>query len=188
MRPEAPFYVGTTRPSSVGWTRIALTLVAGVVAVVLVAGQLPMPVAVAAGAVFALLALWTWMGQWTRFIVDGHGVTVSLGGFLPRAPWPLADFRTVQLREVPSSSVGVTVGGFGWRRGRAMAATPEQVRPVGKLKVYTLGEVQARYRLLVTRSGTQVEIISREGDHYLLSPVDVEATAAAIEQAIRARR
>lgn len=190
-RPDASFYVGTTRPGPVGWTRIAVTLVAGVVLVVVMATR-PQPLApvllVSAGVVFAALALWTWMCQWTRFIVDEHGVTVSLGGFWPRPVWPITDFRTVQLREVPPSTIGVTVGGYGWRRGRVMAARPEELRPVGRGKVFTTGDVQRRARILVTRPGTMVEIVGRGESDYLLSPVDVEATAAAVEQAIRARR
>ena len=142
----------------------------------------------AAGIVFAALALWTWMRQWTRFIVDEHGVTVSLGGFWPRPPWPLADFRTVQLREVPQSTIGVTVGGYGWRRGRVIAARPEELRPVGRGKIFTTTDVQRRARILVTRAGTMVEIVGRGETDYLLSPVDPAATAEAVEQAIRARR
>ena len=115
-RPEAPFYVGTTRPSSIGWTRIIVTLVAGAALVAVMSTQarpFPPVLILAAALVFVGLAFWTWIGQWTRFIVDEHGVTVSLGGFWPQRPWPLTDFRTVQLRQVPQSTVGVTVGGFG---------------------------------------------------------------------------
>ena len=113
MRPEAPFHVGRTVPSSVGWTRIAITLLCGVVLAGLMLQRGTVAGAVAATLVFVLLALWTWMGQATRFIVDADGITVSLGGFLPRRTWPLADFRTVQLREIPASRVGVTLGGYG---------------------------------------------------------------------------
>lgn len=190
-RPEAPLYVGTTRPSSIGWTRIIVTLVAGAALVaVMSTGARPFaPVLILAAAlVFVGLAFWTWIGQRTRFIVDEHGVTVYLGGFWPQQPWPLADFRTVQLRQVPQSTVGVTVGGFGWRRGRVMAARPEELRPVGRGKVFTTGDVQRRTRILVTRSGTMVEIVGRGGTDYLLSPTDPVATAEAVEQAIRARR
>src|SRR5690606_1671541 len=136
---------------------------------------------------FALYALWAWMHHWTRFIVDEHGVTVSLGGFWPRRPWPLSDFRSVQLREVPASSVGVTAGGYGWRRGRALTPTMEQLRDAGKRRPLTLPDRQATYHLLVTRGGTQVEIIGREGTHFLFSPEDPQAAAEAIDQAIRAR-
>lgn len=191
MRPDAPFFIGTTRPSTVGWTRIAITLAAGAVAIVLLTQRTQVPAlgpSVVIAVIFAGLALWTWMGQSTRFIIDDHGVTVSLGGFLPRRPWPLTDFRTVQLRELPPSSVGVTVGGYGWRRGKAMSSRPDQLRPVGERKIFTTGETQERYRLLVTRSGSMVEIIGRSGTHYLISPTEPEATAEAIDQAIRARR
>lgn len=190
-RPDAPFYVGTTRPGAVGWTRIGVTVVSGILVVVILAvrGETVSPVLLAAaGIVFAALALWTWMRQWTRFIVDEHGVTVSLGGFWPRPPWPLADFRTVQLREVPQSTIGVTVGGYGWRRGRVIAARPEELRPVGRGKIFTTTDVQRRARILVTRAGTMVEIVGRGETDYLLSPVDPAATAEAVEQAIRARR
>ena len=79
MRPEAPFYVGRTRPSSIGWTRIAITLVAGAVLTLLMA-QRSSPLGVLLVAVLFLgLAVWTWMGPRTRFIVDEHGLTVSLG-------------------------------------------------------------------------------------------------------------
>ena len=192
MRPDPPFYVGATRPGSVGWTRIVVTLVAGLVIAVLLIqrSQQGSPlVMIAFGLLFALLALWAWMRQWTRFIVDERGLTVSLGGFLPRRTWPIEDFRTVQLRELPASAVGVSVGGYGFRRGRAISSTPAELRPVGGRKVYTTGQTQERYQLMVTRPGTMVEIISRSGDtQYLISPVDPEATAAAVDQAIRARR
>ncbi|MFC7465209.1 glycosyltransferase [Brachybacterium sp. GCM10030252] len=188
MRPEAPFYVGTTRPSWVGWTRIALTLLFGaVLALVLAQRGLVAAVPPAAG-VFALLALWTWMGQHTRFIVDDRGLTVSLGGFLPRPTWPLAGFRTVQYRIVPQPAVGASLGGYGWRRGMVIPARPEELRPVGDRKLLTGGEARQSYRMVVTRPGTMVEIVGREGTGYLLTPEDPEATAAAIDQAIRARR
>lgn len=192
MRPDPPFYVGATRPGTVGWTRIAVTLVAGLLIAVLLIqrSQQGSPlVMLAFGLLFGLLALWSWMRQWTRFIVDERGLTVSLGGFLPQRAWPLEDFRTVQLRELPASGVGVTVGGYGFRRGRAVSSTPEQLRPVAGRKVHTTGRTQERYQLMVTRPGTMVEIISRSGDtQYLISPVDPDATAAAVDQAIRARR
>src|SRR5699024_10991428 len=110
------------------------------------------------------------------------------GGFLPRRPWPLQDFRTVQLREIPADRVGVTVGGYGWRRGMAISSRAEELRPVGERKIFTTGETRERYRMLVTRPGTMVEIIGRGGTHYLISPSDPEATAAAVDQATRARR
>ncbi|MGY5763722.1 hypothetical protein ACXET9_00805 [Brachybacterium sp. DNPG3] len=191
MRPEAPFYVGRTRPTAVGWTRIGMTLVAGAAATVVISLRpaLATPaLLIASMGVFVLLAAWTWMNQSTRFIVDEHGVTVSLGGFLPMRPWPLEQFRTVQLREIPAERVGATVGGYGWRRGRALSSTPEELRPVGSRRVFTTGDSREPYRLLVTRSGTMVEIIGREGTHFLLSPEDPQATAEAVDQAIRSRR
>lgn len=190
-RPEAPFYVGTTRPGTVGWTRITVTVVAGVVLmVVLTLRDQPTGLfaVIAIGVLFTLLALWTWMGQWTRFIVDEHGVTVSLGGFWPRQPWPVEDFRTVQLREISQSTVGVTVGGYGWRRGRVISAAPSELRPVGRRKIFTTDVAQQKYRLLVTRPGTMVEIIGRGETCYLLTPEDPQATAEAVDQAIRSRR
>src|SRR5699024_2496382 len=114
VRPDPPFYVGRTRPSSIGWTRIGITLAAGAVLTLLMAQRSSPPAVLLVAALFAGLTLWTWMGQHTRFIVDEHGLTVSLGGFLPRRPWPLEDFRTVQLRELPQSRLGVTLGGYGW--------------------------------------------------------------------------
>ena len=188
MRPEPPFHVGRTAPSSVGWTRIAITLLCGVVLAGLMLQRGTVAGAVAATLVFVLLALWTWMGQATRFIVDADGITVSLGGFLPRRTWPLADFRTVQLREIPASRVGVTLGGYGWRRGKAITPKPEELTAVGGRKIFTVAEMQRPYRMLVTRPGTTVEIIGRESTCYILSPVDPDAAAAAIDQAIRARR
>src|SRR5699024_773034 len=141
------------------------------------------------GVLFGLLARRTGMGQCTRFVADDRGLTVSLGGFLPRRSWPLEDFRTVQLREIPTSGVGVTVGGYAYRRGRAISSTPEQLRPVGDRKIYTTRRTQARYQLMVTRPGTMVETIGRSGGaHYLTSPVDPETTATAVDQAIRSRR
>jgi len=190
MRPEAPSYTDSTRPSAVGWTRIGLTAASGVVLVLLslARGGVPVPLLVAVAVLFALLAVWTWSHHATRVLVDGRGVTVSLGGFWPQATWPVEDFRTVQLRELESSVVGVTVGGYGWRRGRVLTPTPEQLTAVGSRRTHTLPDPQATYRLLVTRPGTQVEIIGRGGTHYLLSPVDPRSTAEAIDQAIRARR
>ena len=125
---------------------------------------------------FVLLTLWTWMGQHARFVVDERGLTVSLGGFLPRKPWPLADFRTVQYQRTSgASTVGVTLGGYGWRRGRASASTPAELSPVGSRKIYTTGQAQQPYRLMVTRAGTMVEIVGRSGTNYVISPEDTEA-------------
>lgn len=188
MRPDAPFYVGRTRPSSIGWTRIAITVVMGAVLTVLIAQRSTPLVTLLVAVLFLGLTLWTWMGQWTRFIVDEHGLTVSLGGFLPRKPWPIEDFRTVQLRELPRSKVGVALGGYGWRRGRAMTPQPQELTAVGSRKVFTLDELQLPYRMMVTRAGTMVEIIGRGATHYILSPEDPQATAEAVDQAIRARR
>lgn len=188
MRPDPPFYVGRTRPSSVGWTRIGLTLLAGAVLALLMLQRSSAAGTALLVVLFLGLALWTWMGQWTRFLVDEHGVSVRLGGFLPRRPWPLEDFRSVQLRELPPARVGVMVGGYGWRRGRATTPRPEELTPVGSRKIFTMAEAQLPYRTLVTRAGTLVEIIGRGSTHYLLSPEDPRATAAALDQAIRSRR
>lgn len=188
MRPDPPFYVGRTRPSSIGWTRIGITALSGIVLVVLMHQRAGLPGTVLLSVLFAALTLWTWMGQWTRFIVDEHGVTVSLGGFLPRRPWPLEDFRTVQLRTVPSSRAGVTLGGYGWRRSTVIAPRPDELTPVGRRKIYTLSEPRARYQVLSTGPGTMVEIIGRGSRHYLIQPVDPQAAAEAVDQAIRARR
>ncbi|MCS6712518.1 hypothetical protein JSY14_11005 [Brachybacterium sp. EF45031] len=186
-----PFYVGATRPGAVGWTRILLTLVMGAVLVVLllVRPLTPGPLMpVMAALLFVGYALWTWMRLATRFIVDGHGVTVSWGGMLPQPVWPLEEMRTVQLREIPAETLGVTVGGVGWRRGRVMSGDPGERRPVGDRRVWTTGHTQDPYVSLVTRPGTAVEIMGRENRHFLITPVDVDATAAAIDQALRARR
>lgn len=183
--------MGSTRPGAVGWTRIAVNALCGIVFVIVLwvrAAPGDLALALVAALAFGLLTLWAWMRLWTRFIVDERGVTVSWGGFLPRPTWPLEDFRTVQLREIPASTLGVTAGGVGWRRCRVMAAEPSQLRPVGDRKVFTLGSMQEPYRVLVTRPGTMVEIIGRHGRHWLLSPEDPEATAAAVDQAIRSRR
>ena len=59
---------------------------------------------------------------------------------------------------------------------------------MGGRKIFTVAEMQRPYRMLVTRPGTTVEIIGRESTCYILSPVDPDAAAAAIDQAIRARR
>ena len=189
-RPEPPFHVARTRPSAVGWTRIGLTAASGAV-LVLLAGLrsgVAWPLLVLLAVLFAGFALWTWMHHATRVVVDERGVTVSLGGFWPQRTWPVADFRTVQLRELPASTVGVTVGGYGWRRGRAIGPTREQPTAVGRGPIHTPAETQAPYRLLVTRPGTQVEIIGKQGTHYLFSPVDPVSAAEAVDQAIRARR
>ena len=86
--------------------------------------------------------------------------------------------------EFPSALPGMEIA----IRGADGEASAEQLRPVGSRKIHTLSEPRAPYRTLVTRTGMQVEIIGRGGVHYLLSPTDTEATAAAIDQAIRARR
>ncbi|WP_193104332.1 hypothetical protein [Brachybacterium sp. FME24] len=188
MRPDAPFHVGTTRPSGVGWTRIGLTVLAGVIVTLLLAQRNSLLAGITVAGLFALLTLWTWMGQHSRFLVDERGLTVSLGGFLPRRSWPLEDFRTVQFRTLPQSSVGVTLGGYGWRRGKATSSTPAELTPVGDRKIFTTGDTQQPYRMMVTRAGTMVEIIGRSGTNYLISPDDPEAAATAIDQAIRSRR
>lgn len=184
----APAYEGRTRPSSVGWTRIGITAVCGVILAVLMLQRGSTWAAIAALVVFALLALWTWMGQATAFTVDSRGITFRLGGFLPRRTWPLEEFRTVQLRELPRSKVGVTLGGYGWRRGRATTPRPEELTPVGRGKIFTLDQVQQPYRMVVTREGTMVEIIGRAGTHWIFSPEDPQAAADAVDRVLRARR
>ena len=187
-RPDAPFYVGTTQPGAVGWTRIGIAAV--VAAASAVAGamglvQLPFVLAIVVFCVgFAAIA---WMRMSTRFIVDDRGVTVSLGGFWKRPTWPVEDFAGVQLREIPAETLGVTVGGYGMRRGLVLPAERDQVRAIGGRHVRTSTE-RENYLLLVTRPGTMVEIFGKGMWHYMISPVDAEATAAAIDQAIRARR
>src|SRR5699024_2338265 len=143
------------------------------------------PAVLLVAALFAGLTLWTWMGQHTRFIVDEHGLTVGLGGFLPRRPWPLEDFRAVRLRELPQSRPGVTLRGYGCRRGRARSPRPDGLTPVGTRKTVPRDEIQQPYRTRVTRPGTLVEVIGRGSTRYILSPGDPQATADAIDQAIR---
>src|SRR5699024_11325126 len=86
VRPEPPYYVGATRPGTVGWSRIGVTAVAGVLLTVLLArraeGATPV-VMLLFGVLFGLLALWTWMGQWTQIGVDHRGAAVGLGGVPP---------------------------------------------------------------------------------------------------------
>lgn len=172
-----------------GWVRVGSTVVAGVVAVALLAGQgVAVPLLAATGLLFAVLALWYWMHLASRFIVDDRGLTVSLGGFWPRPTWPLADFRTVQLRELGRDSVGATVGGYGWRTRAILPAAAEDLTPVAARRVHPLPASRATYRLMVTQPGTMVEIIGRRDVHYLISPRDPGSTAAAVDQAIRARR
>lgn len=191
-RPDAPFYVGLTRPGAVGWTRIALTavLLVVVVAVALASPGAVSPVLVAL-VVLALIAVLVmqWMRLWTRFVVDDRGLTVSWGGFWPRPSWPLASFRSVQLRELGPEEAGPTVRSYGWRRGTVLPDPGHQRRALPGERVRTLAaDDDAPYRLLVTRPGTMVEIIGRDGEHFMISPVDPEATAQAVAQAIRARR
>src|SRR5699024_1517004 len=163
-----------------GWTRIGITLAAGAVLALLMAQRSSPPAVLLVAALLVGLTLWTWMGQHTRFIVDEHGLTVSLGGFLQRRPWRLEDVRTVQLRglrprrpwpletlrpvhlrELPLSRRGVSLGGYVWRHGRASTPRPEELTPVGTRKIFTLDEIQQPYRMLVTCPGTLVEIIGR---------------------------
>lgn len=115
-RPEMPFFVGATRPSAVGWTRVLLTVVIGGVVIALMSQRpdLATPATITLVAVLFLgMTVWTFIHQWTRFVVDERGVTVSLGGFWPRQGWPLADFRTVQLRDLGDVTVSAAVGGLG---------------------------------------------------------------------------
>lgn len=190
-RPRPPFFAGATRPGAVGWTRIGVS--AAMALVVLGLGlaaptALPPVLAIAAAAVIGATALWSWMRLWTRFLVDEHGVTISYGGFWPQRPWPLAEFRTVQLREVPGSVLGATVGPLGRSRALVLTGTREERRPVAGRPVHVPAEDRVRCRLQVSAPGTLVEIIGREGTHFLLSPTDPEATARAVDQAIRSRR
>lgn len=188
MRPEPQFYVGRTRPSTVGWGRIGITLLMGGILAVLMYQRSSLLATLLVVAMLCGLALWTWMSQSTRFIVDERGLTVSLGGFLPRKPWPVEDFRTVQLRELPRTSAGTTLGGYGWRRGTVLTAQPQELTPVGTRKIFTLDPARAPYRVMATGPGIMVEIIGRSATNYIISPVDPQATAAAVDQAIRARR
>lgn len=190
MSTEAPFYVGTTSPGAVGWTRVGVNAACGIALTWLVATRIApgaLALTVIVGVVFAVLTALSWMKLSTRFIVDERGVTVSWGGFWPRPSWPLAQFRNVQLREVPEHLVGSTVGGIGWRTARVSPAQRADLTSVRARGVRTLAE-PARYRVLVSRPGTMVEILGRDAVNYLLSPNDPAATAQAIDQAIRARR
>lgn len=191
-RPDYPFYVGLTRPGAVGWTRIGLTAVVLVIAVVVgllgPGARNPLLLLVVIAVLLAVLLV-QWMRLWTRFVVDERGLTVSWGGFLPQRTWPLAQFRTVQLRELSEQEAGPTVRTFGWRRGTVLPDPGHQRRPVGGRPIYNPPADDATpYRLLVTRPGTMVEIMGRDGQHFMISPQDAEATAAAVDQAIRARR
>jgi hypothetical protein len=190
-RPSPPFLVGRTTPGAVGWTRIGVSLA---IAVGLAVYALVWAPAGTAGPAFVLAAgvlvysFWAWMRLSSRFVVDEQGVTVSLGGFWRRPAWPVADFRIVQLRRIPGDTLGVTIGPLGWRRGRALAPDRSALQPMPGRKIFTTGEPQSPCRLMVSRPGTLVEIIGRSGTNYLISPDDPEAAAAAIDQAIRARR
>lgn len=190
-RPDPPFYVGATRPGAVGWTRIGMTAAMALVLLVLgltVRSAVPPLLVVLLAAVALGMAVWSWMRLWTRFIVDEHGVTVSYGGFWPQRPWDVAAFRTVQLREIPGETLGVSVGPLGRPRGRIMTGAAHERRPVAGRPVHPPELPQETYRMQVTRAGTMVEIIGRDGTHFLISPTDPEATALAVDQAIRARR
>ena len=63
----------------------------------------------------------------------------------------------------------------------------QELTPVGKRKVFTVDEPRAAYRVMATRPGLMVEIIGRGSTHFIISPVDPQATAEAVDQAIRAR-
>jgi hypothetical protein len=149
---------------------------------------LPVPFIALGVVAVVVYAIWTWVRLRTRLIVDEHGITVSLGGFWARPTWPVADFRTVQLRELAEDSLGVTVGSLGWRRGRVLASRRQELTALPGRKIFTTGKGQDECRLLVTRPGTAVEIIGRGTTNYLLTPDDPRTVAAAVDQAIRARR
>lgn len=189
-RPNAPFYVGLTRPGAVGWTRIGLTAVLLVIVLAFGLSGAGNPVLVLLVALaLAVVVVLQWMRLWTRFVVDDRGLTVSWGGFWPRPSWPLVSFRSVQLRELGPEEAGSTVRSYGWRRGPVLPDPGHQRRALPGGRVHALSaDDDAPYRLLVTRPGTMVEIIGRDGEHFMISPQDPEATAAAVDQAIRARR
>lgn len=188
-RPDAPSYTGRTLIGAVGWTRIGLAAVLAFAAAVCGALQLiQMPFVIAVIVFTVGFAVAAWMRMSTRFIVDERGLTVLLGGFWKRPTWPVEDFRTVQLRTIPAELVGVSTGGYGWRAGKAMSAADGTIEALPGRKPFTTTSAQELYRLLVTRPGTMVEIIGREGWNYLISPEDPRETAAAVDQAIRARR
>lgn len=190
-RPEAPFHVGRTTPGAVGWTRIGVSILIGIgiagYALAWARGETVVLGLLLAVAVL-VYAFWSWMRLATRFVVDADGVSVSLGGFLPRPVWPVAGFRAVQLRRIPGDTLGVTLGGLGWRRGLVPAPDRGTLDALPGRRVFTTGEQQSPYRLMVSRPGTLVEIIGKEDTNYLLSPDDPVAAAEAIDQAIRARR
>ncbi|MDO5662826.1 MAG: hypothetical protein Q4G40_09030 [Brachybacterium sp.] len=184
-------YIGRTRPATVGWTRVVVMLALGflLVAALAIGGTTLGPVfTVVVLLLFIMVAVWTWMRLWTTFVVDRDGLRIRYGGFLPRPLWPVEEFRTVQLRTVPAASMGVTTGGVGTAQGMVLGASPEQIRPVGDRKVFTTGNTKDRYQMQISRPGTLVEIIGTGPHHYLISPEDPEATAAAIDEAIRSRR
>ncbi|WP_058235463.1 PH domain-containing protein [Devriesea agamarum] len=184
-------YRGTTRPAAVGWTRIGVTFGAGIIIAaisLLRAEQFGTAWAMIALTIFTGMAMWSYIRMVTTFTVDKHGITVRWGGFWPQRTWPASQFRSVHLREIPSSILGVTVGGVGWRRGRVMAPEISQLRPVGGLKIFTTGNKQDQARMLVTRPGTQVEIITTDGGVYLISPDNPVATGEAVAEVIRTRK
>lgn len=186
-----PYLVGRTGPGRVGIARVAVSIAAAVLLILLAvlgSARIPVPFVVLGVVAIVGYGLWTWARLRTRLVVDEHGVTVSLGGFWARPAWPVQDFRTVQLRELKEDSLGVTVGALGWRRGRVLSAKPEDLTALPGRKIFTTGNGQDECRLLVTRPGTAVEIIGRSGTCYLLTPDDPQAVAEAVDQAIRARR
>ena len=153
VRPRPPFHVGRTAPSSVGWTRTPSRWGPGR----------------------------CWPGSWSARLraarsrrspfraagagrdgaghpLRGHerGLTVSLGGFLPRATWPLADHR-IPAAELPASR---GVARRLRRRGKAITPKPEGAHARRRAEDHP-ADMQRPYRMLV-RAGTLVEIIGRE--------------------------
>lgn len=180
----APAYTGSTRPGAVGWTRVAVVVGAALVlaAVPLVGGMSAGPsLSIFALVVLGGIAVWTWMNLRTTFVVDDRGVTVRLGGIWRQRTWPLEDFRSVQLRQIPAERLGVTVGGVGRRSGLVMPSQPGDITALPGRKVFTSGTTRRRTRMVVSRPGTVVEIVGRGDTGYLLSADDPQATARAID-------
>ncbi|MDO5644210.1 MAG: hypothetical protein Q4G21_00760 [Dermabacter sp.] len=192
MAREVPeLYTGKVTPGPVGWTRIAVTMVIGLVVAALAAlqgGNNGIILAVVVLAAFGAYGAAMWSRLSITFMVDERGVTPSLGGFLPRPTWPASNFRTVQLRTVPADEVGATIGSIGLRTGVVTSSRLDQVSAVDGLKVLNPTEPQVPCTYAVTGGGALVEIIGRDGSVYLLSPTKPRECAEAIARVIRYTR
>ncbi len=181
-------HTGTITPGPVGWTRIGVIVglaIAVTVVVIIKLGSGGAPLALAVLVVSLGYAFVTWLRLHITFRIDANGITPKLGGVWARGMWPAETFRTVQLRKVAPSLVGSTIGNIGLRSGFVTSSRRNDVAPVSGLKVRNSTEPRVDATYAVTRGGTLVEIVRKDGGVYLLNSNEPHATAEAVAEVIR---